>query len=39
MNFRHSLSLTVSSVTLILKVLLYTTVLFLIAFALFMAIT
>ena len=39
MNLRHSLSLTVSSVTLILKVLLYTTVLFLIAFALFMAIT
>ena len=39
MNLRHSLSLTVSSVTLVLKVLIYTTVLFLIAFSLFMAIT
>ncbi len=39
MNLRHSLSLTVSSATLSLKVLLYTAVLLLIVFALFMAIT
>lgn len=39
MNLRHSLSITLSNSGLILKVLLYTTVLFLIVFALFTAIT
>ncbi len=39
MNLRHSLSLTVSNAGLILKVLIYTTVLMLIGFALFSAIT
>ena len=39
MNLRHSLSLTVSNAGLILKVLIYTTVLLLVGFALFSAIT